>query len=508
MDQLWFSLCLIASSTLLALWFCKRSTPKKRLPPGPWSLPIIGSLHHLVGLLPHRTIMELSRRHGPLMLLRLGEVCTVVVSDAEAAALVMKTNDLAFANRPCSPTQEIFGCGGKGILFAPYGDHLRHVRKLCNVALLSSQSQQVKRMEVIRAEEVGNLLHCITTAASTSATINLSDMVTKLTNHVVSRAVYGGKFTQRQQQEYLHELGKAIEVLGGFYLVDLFPSWRLVRWLSSGEPRMRRSCGRIHQIITDIIEERQAVRAAVHGGSDEDLLDVLLRLQKEDTMEFPLTTEIIRGVLFDMFGGGTETSGTILEWAMSELVCHPEAMAKAQLEIRDVLGQDRAIITNSDLGELQYMRMVIKEALRLHPPTPLVHRAAREDCTIMGYDVIKGNSVLVNIFAVCRDQKYWKNPEEFIPERFENNKIDYNGTSFEFTPFGAGRRQCPGISFATSTMEITLANLLYHFDWILPGGKTPESLDMSESFGIAVLGRKYALQLRAIPRVCSKATKI
>ena len=132
-------MCLVALSTLLAIWFLKllsvllNNKPKKRLPPGPWTLPIIGSLHHVVSVLPHRTMAELSRRHGPLMYLRLGEVPTLVVSEAETAALVMKTNDLAFSGRPRSATQEIFGSGGRDIAFAPYGELWRQMRKVCEI---------------------------------------------------------------------------------------------------------------------------------------------------------------------------------------------------------------------------------------------------------------------------------------------------------------------------------------------------------------------------------------
>ncbi|KAM0836445.1 hypothetical protein ACQ4PT_062325 [Festuca glaucescens] len=506
----WLSLCLVALSTLLAVWFLKllsgrKCKPKKQLPPGPWTLPIIGSLHHVVSVLPHRSMADLSRRHGPLMHLRLGEVPTLVVSNAEVAALVMKTNDLAFSGRPRSATQEIFGSRGRDIAFAPYGEPWRQMRKVCVMELLGSR--QARRAEAIKAEEVGNLVRSIAAAASAGATVNVSQMVTALSNDVVCRAVFGGKFT-RQQQEFICELHQAMELVAGFCLVDLFPSSRLARWLCNGERRMRRSHGRIERIISDIIDERKADRAARGGDcctDDEDLLGVLLKLQLEDSLEFPLTTEIIGAVLFDVFAGGTITTATILEWAMSELVNNPRAMAKAQLEIREVLGEDRAIITNGDIGELQYLRMVIKEAFRLHPPFPLVPRRAREDCTIMGYDMLKDTNILVNIFAISRDPRSWKNPEEFEPERFENNAMDYYGTYFELIPFGAGRQQCPGMLFSTSTVHITLANLLYHFDWMLPDGASLASFDMSEKFGLTV-NRRNDLQLRAIPPVGFKAT--
>jgi cytochrome P450 len=148
--------------------------------------------------------------------------------------------------------------------------------------------------------------------------------------------------------------------------------------------------------------------------------------------------------------------------------------------------------------------MVIKETLRLHPPAPLLNRNTDEDCKIMGYDILKGTNIIINIFAISRDPQYWNNPGEFIPGRFVNNNVDYNGACFEFTPFGCGRRRCPGITFASSILEIVLANFLYHFDWMLSDEVTSASVDMSEKFGL-IVRRSTDLQLKAIPHVCSKA---
>uniref|UniRef100_A0ACD5UXF2 Uncharacterized protein n=1 Tax=Avena sativa TaxID=4498 RepID=A0ACD5UXF2_AVESA len=505
------SFCFVFTTTVLVLWLVKIASAssgsqyQKRLPPGPWTLPIIGSLHHVVSVLPHRRLMEMARRHGPLMHLMLGEIPTVVVSDAAAAALVMKTNDLSFASRPSSTTMDIVSCGGKDIAFAPYGEHWRQMRKLCIVELLSSM--QVRRMEGIRAEMVADLLRSIgAAAASPFGAVNVSAKVAALTNDIGSRVVFGGRCAR--QAEYLRELDKVVTLLGGFCLVDLFPSSRLVRWLSSSERNMRRSYGRIQCIIGDIIDGRRAARAAgdraCSTDEEEDLLDVLLRLQ-EDSLAFPLTTEVIGVAIFDLFGAATETTSTALEWTMSELINNPEVMAKVQKEVREVLGKDQVVITNSDLGELHYMRMVIKEVLRLHPPFPLLlPRETREDCEIMGYNIPKGTNIYINAFAISRDPVFWDNPTEFNPERFENNNVNYDGTHFKFTPFGSGRRICPGIFFATSTIEIALANLLYHFDWKLPDG---ERVDMLEKFGITVR-RKFDLQLVAIPHQSKKVMAI
>jgi cytochrome P450 len=186
---------------------------------------------------------------------------------------------------------------------------------------------------------------------------------------------------------------------------------------------------------------------------------------------------------------------------MAELIRNPHTMAMAKLEVQERLGEGRSTVTSADLGGLRYLRMVIKETLRLHPAAALIHRASRQDCRVMGYDIPKGTHVTTNAFAVGRDPAHWgKDAEEFRPERFEKSGaagVEYKqGTQKEFIPFGAGRRQCPGSLFATTTIKLVLANLLYHFDWAIPGGAGPETLDMSEVFGI-ILHAKSSLCLEA-----------
>ncbi|XP_052489431.1 cytochrome P450 71D10-like [Gossypium raimondii] len=123
--------------------------------------------------------------------------------------------------------------------------------------------------------------------------------------------------------------------------------------------------------------------------------------------------------------------------------------------------------------------------MRLHPPFPLlVPRESRENCEINGYQVPTKTRVIINAWAMGRDPKYWSEVETFYPERFLNSSCDFKGTNLEYIPFGAGRRMCPGISFALPNIELPLAKLLYHFDWELPSGLPHENLDMSETFGM------------------------
>lgn len=184
-----------------------------------------------------------------------------------------------------------------------------------------------------------------------------------------------------------------------------------------------------------------------------------------------------------MFVGGSDTTSTTLEWTMSELLINPDKMNKVQQEVRNVMN-NKSEINMKDIADMKYLKHVIKETLRLHPPVPfLVPRETSELVKLGGYDIPEKTSVFVNVWAIQRDPKFWEKPEEFIPERFINNKVDYKGLDFEYLPFGTGRRGCPGMAFGTAVLEYVLANLLYRFDWKLNGS---QELDMSESYGLTV----------------------
>jgi cytochrome P450 len=195
-----------------------------------------------------------------------------------------------------------------------------------------------------------------------------------------------------------------------------------------------------------------------------------------------------------MFGAGSETSSGVVLWGMSQIIKNPKIMEEAQAEIRRVFDK-KGNVDETELHQLIYLKSIIKETLRLHPTVPLLlPRECRERCRINGYDIPAKTRVAINVWAIGRDQKYWVEAESFKPERFINNPIDFKGTDFEYLPFGAGRRMCPGITFGLPNIELPLAQLLYHFHWKLPNEMKNEDLDMTESFGIT-LRRKNDLCL-------------
>uniref|UniRef100_M1BTU6 Cytochrome P450 71D7 n=1 Tax=Solanum tuberosum TaxID=4113 RepID=M1BTU6_SOLTU len=191
----------------------------------------------------------------------------------------------------------------------------------------------------------------------------------------------------------------------------------------------------------------------------------------------------------DMFTAGTETSSTTIIWALSELMKHPNVMAKAQSEVRQAF-KEKIDFDEEDLDNLPYLKLVIKETLRLHAPS-IVHRECREETIIDGCTIPTKATVLVTTWAIVRDPEVWDDPKSFIPERFKNSTIDYLGNNYEYLPFGAGKRICLGMQFGLANVKQPLARLLYHFDWGLPcGTSTPKDLDMSEKSGLSAAKEK------------------
>ncbi|GJN16683.1 hypothetical protein PR202_gb03700 [Eleusine coracana subsp. coracana] len=476
---------------------------KNNLPPGPWTLPVIGSMYCLLGALPHHALHRLARRYGPVMLLRLGHVSTLVVSSPEAAREVMKTQDAALANRPVYVTMNIFTYGGQNIALSPYtSTHWKELRRLCATELLSPR--RVLAFRPVREEEAASLVAAVMSSSPTP--VNVSEKVRLMMNDIIMRAILGNRSPQREA--YLHEMGNALKLLAGFNLIDLFPASRLAKVIGGRSLREARQVhARLDRIVKSIIHTHaQAIMAA--DREKEDLLHILLRLQKDGGLKTTLTTDVISSTLFELFSAGSETTMTTITWAMSELMRNPQAMERAQAEVRQLLQGKNKVREEGIEGRLHYLQMVIKETLRLHPPVPMLLprlvAAEGEPCQIMGFDIPPGTTVLVNAWAIGRDENSWDNATEFRPERFQDGVVDFNGADFRFLPGGAGRRMCPGLMFGLSNIELTLATLLYHFDWKLPNGESSTELDMSESQGITA-HRKTDLWLEATPYVPTDA---
>ncbi|XP_073146334.1 strychnine-11-hydroxylase-like [Henckelia pumila] len=490
-------LTLIAPLLILLLLLKKK---KRKLPLGPKKLPLIGNLHQLGGL-PHRSLHELSKTYGDLMLLQLGSVPTLVVSSADMAREIIKSHDLAFSGRPSLYIAKKLGYNSSNISLAPYGEYWREVRKIAVLELLTAK--RVQSFGNIRDEEVALMIHRVSEHGLMNP-VDLSSLTFSLSNNVVCRAAFGttspddhgnsdGRMTKFQQI-----LLEVQHLAAEFNVADFFPWLAWINKLNGVDQKIDKNFRDIDNFFNKVIEEHRDPERP--KPDQEDIIDVLVRIQKDPNQEIHLKDEHVKGVLGDIFAAGTDTSSATIEWTMAELMRNPRVKEKAQQEVRKLACKGKVRVEENDLQTLTYLKLIVKESLRLHPPAPLmVPRETIENCTIDNkYQIPAKTRVIFNATAIGRDPKYWENPEKFHPERFSNSDVDFRGQHFELLPFGAGRRGCPGINFAISLVELALANLLFSFDWELPRGMSPREVDMEEALGIT-MHKKIPLCLVASP---------
>ncbi|KAM7273321.1 hypothetical protein ACFE04_027985 [Oxalis oulophora] len=466
----------------------KKKRMLRNLPPGPPSLPIIGNLHQL-GALPHQSLHQLSIKYGPVIFLKLGQVPTVVISSADSAKQVLKTHDLECCTRPPIAGAGRLSYNYLDVAFAPYGDYWREMRKFCVLELFTLKNVQSFRS--IREQEVEFMINSISEHSSTSTPVDLSHMILTLTADITCRVAFGKNFREgrgldnERFQEIIYE---AVAMLGGFSAADFFPyfGWIVDRIMGLYK-RQERSFHDLDSFYQKVIDDHlDARKSNKKDHQDRDIIDVMLNYDNHRTESsiVQLTENHIKAILMNIFLAGVDTGTITMVFAMAELARNPRIMRKAQEEVRTCVG-NKERVSESDIVNLSYLKLIIKETFRLHPPSVfLLPREAMSKFQINGYDIYPGTRIQVNVWGIGRDPNIWENPEEFIPERFEDNHVDYKGQHFELLPFGGGRRGCPGILMAMSNIELALANLLYRFDWKSPNGMKEEDISLDEAPGL------------------------
>ncbi|CAL9097745.1 unnamed protein product, partial [Musa textilis] len=269
------------------------------------------------------------------------------------------------------------------------------------------------------------------------------------------------------------------------------------------QAKMRSVHVRFDAMLTKLLQEHEASKKERQGRPD--FIDKLM--ENRVTEDGQTITDVnIKALISDLFTAGTDTSAVTVEWAMAEMLRNPAILKRAQAEADAVVGRDR-LLEESDLPKLAYLQAVCKEALRLHPSTPLsLPHFSYEECEVGGYRIPSNSRLLVNIWAIGRDPKVWADPLVFDPDRFvaggEGAKYDPHGNDFEFIPFGAGRRICSGKLTGMVFVQYMLGALVHSFDWRLPDGE--EELDMEEKHGLTI-SKAVPLKVLLTPRLSAAA---
>ncbi|GKV37579.1 hypothetical protein SLEP1_g45597 [Rubroshorea leprosula] len=428
-------------------------------PPGPPGWPVFGNIFDL-GTIPHQTLYFLRPKYGPVIWLKLGSVNTLVIRSAKAATELFKNHDQVFCDRRCPDSMTVHNYNQGALAIGRYGSYWRMIRRLCTAEIMVNR--RLNETVYLRRKCIDNMIQNI------EKDVEIRDPRSK------------------EGREFFNAMGKVAEWSGKPNISDFFP---VLKWLDpQGIKRnMERDLGIAMKIISKFVKQRMEEKKLGEEMKTKDFLDALLEYQREGKDGAgKLTEQNVFILILEMFFAGSETSNSSIEWAMAELLRHPESMREVKEELDRVIGPNRKV-EESDTENLPYLQAVIKETLRLHPAVPLMlPRNAMEERNFMGYVIPKDTQIWVNAWAIGRDPDAWEDPFSFIPERFLSSKIDYKGQNFELLPFGSGRRICVGLLLAHRVIHLALASLLHHFDWELPINTTPKDLDMNERMGMAI----------------------
>ncbi|XP_052203460.1 cytochrome P450 81Q32-like [Diospyros lotus] len=479
----------------------------RRLPPSPFpTLPVIGHLHLLKKPL-HRTLANISARHGPVLLLQFGSRRVLSVSSPSAAEECLAKNDIVFANRPQLLAAKHLGNNCTTISWAPYGDNWRNLRRISALEIFSAHRLQT--LAGIRADEVLLLLQRLRRNPPDQA-VDMKALLFELMLNVMMRMIagkryYGENVAEVEKARRFREIvAETFRITGASNVADFLPA---LRWVGvrSLEKRLVALKANRDGFMQELIEEhRTGLAAAGESASEPDgkkkkktMVEVLLSLQQSEPIYY--TDEMIRGMMIVLLAAGTDTSAATMEWALSLLLNNPHVLHKAQSEIDARVGHDR-LINESDLSDLPYLRCIINETMRLFPVGPLlVPHESSEECVVGGYRVPRGTMLLVNVWAIQNDPKTWAEPRKFMPERFEG--LDGSRDGFKFMPFGSGRRGCPGEGLALKMVGLGLGSLIQCFEW---ERESEEMVDMSEGPGLTMpKARPLTAKCRPRPAMAS-----
>ncbi|XP_013743624.2 cytochrome P450 71B2-like isoform X2 [Brassica rapa] len=370
--------------------------------------------------------------------------------------------------------------------------------------LLRFQRHRSFSIRYIREEEVGLVVKKVSESALRQSPVDLSKTFFSLTASIICRVALGQNFNEDGfviNQERIQELiTEATEAIGTFTFYDFFPGalGRFLDWLFQRHKKINKVFEELDAFYQHVIDDH----LTLEGRKDPDIVSLMLDMIDKQGNEdsFKLNIDNVKAILMDLFLAGVDTSAVTMIWAMSELVRNPRALKKAQEKIRTTLGEKKEIITEDDLGKVDYLTLIIKETFRLHPALPFIlPRETMSHVKIQGYDIPPKTQIQINVWTIGRDPKRWTDPKEFIPERFTDSSVDFRGQHFELLPFGSGRRMCPAMPMGVATVELGLMNLLYFFDWELPDGINFGDIDMEETGNISIV-KKVPLQLVPLQR--------
>ncbi|KZV21240.1 hypothetical protein F511_23195 [Dorcoceras hygrometricum] len=508
--EVWFvivvSLCI---SALVSSFF---SLFKKKLPPGPPSFPLVGNLIWL-----RRPISELEfilrrlkARYGPLMTMTIGPRKLVFVGSHSLAHRALIQNGAVFSDRPAPPaTSKILNRTQKSISSSAYGPTWRLLRR--NITHEILHPGRVKSYSSSRRWVLSILVDRVVDASKSESSVRLIDHFQYAMFCLLALMCFGDKLREKQIKE-IESVQRGL--LLGFRRFNILNFWPRLgkilfrkRWNELILLRLEQE-----KVLIPLIRSRiQAKKQSISNDQEDSeavlaYVDTLVDLQLPEENRKLDESEMV-SLCSEFLVAGTDTTSTALQWIMANLVKYPHIQSKLYGEIISIVGlpksSQREMIEEEDTQKMHYLKAVVLEALRRHPPGHFVlpHKVT-QDVELDGYVIPCNSTVNFMVADMGWDPKVWEDPMEFKPERFlptsSGETFDITGSrEIKMMPFGAGRRICPGLTLALLHLEYFVANLIWKFEWIPVQG---DHVDLTEKQEFTIV-MKNPLRARITTRV-------
>ncbi|XP_073306069.1 cytochrome P450 77A2-like [Primulina huaijiensis] len=486
----------------LVMYKSKSKAKKLNLPPGPPGWPVVGNLFQVAGSGKQffQYVRDLLPEYGPIFTLKMGTRTMIIISSADLAYEALIVKGQIFASRPReNPTRTIFSCNKFTVNASLYGPVWRSLRR--NMVQNGLSASRLKEFRNARETAMEKLIDRLKNEAVAN---NGAVWVLKNARFAVFCILLSMCFGVEMDEEMIEKVDQMMKTV----LIVLDP--RLDDYLPLLSPFFSKQRKRVHEVrqqqietLVPLIEKRrQAIRnPELHkNAASFSYLDTLFDLKIEDRQSSPSNAELVT-LCSEFLNGGTDTTGTAIEWAVVRLIENPKIQSRLYEEIKSTVGENKKV-DEKDIEKMPYLNAVVKELLRKHPPTyfSLTH-AVTEPAKLAGYDIPTNANVEFFLPGISEDPKLWSDPEKFDPDRFFSGReeADITGvTGVKMMPFGVGRRICPGLSMATVHVNLMLARMVQEFEW---SGYPDENgkLDLSEKLEFTVV-MKNSLKANIKPR--------
>ncbi|KAB2093966.1 hypothetical protein ES319_A02G125600v1 [Gossypium barbadense] len=504
----WFFILLVAFSIsiILKAFFNLFSPPKKlthTLPPGPSTFPIIGNFLFLrKSFFEIEPILRnLRKKYGSMVTLHIGPRPSIFVSDRSLAHQALVQSGSLFSDRPKAlPISKIMSSNQHNISSAPYGPNWRVLRRNLTSEIL--HPSRIKSYSHARKWVLDILFDILQSKAKTGEPVQVLTHFQYAMFCLLVLMCFGDKLSQEQIKKIEDVVRRGLLGLERFNILNFWPKVTKVLLRKRWQEFFQRRKDQEDVLIPLIRARKKAKEEKLSDKKSDDYVlayvDTLLDLELPEEKR-KLTEGEIFSLASEFLNAGTDTTSTALQWVMANLVKYPHIQDKLFLEIKGVVG-DGEEIKEDDLQKMPYLKAVILEGLRRHPPGHFVlPHCVTEDTVLGDYLVPKNGTINFMVAEMGWDPKVWEDPMAFKPERFMRNEqmFDITGSrEIKMMPFGVGRRICPGFGLALLHLDYFVANLIWKFEWKAMDGDEI-SLEEKQEFTVVM---KTPLMAHISPR--------